>query len=172
MKWLRWPGLLAPASVLVLVLASVLLWLTWPQEEEPPPRERRYEAFTACLLTDDRGLAGTEAKAAWDGMQAVSTAHLIKVQYLSVDGPQTTANALAYFNTLALEGCGVVVAAGEAPIAALSQGKSRFPGSRYVTVGAGRTSDGVLGVPAGTAEEIRAGVESAVDRARTDATTK
>ncbi|WFE38935.1 hypothetical protein [Micromonospora sp. WMMD998] len=170
MKWLRWPGLLAPTAVLVSVLVGVLLWLTWPRAGEPAPRERRYEAFTACLLTDDRGLAGAEAKAAWDGMQAVSNVHRIKVQYLAVDGPQTTANALAYFNTLALENCGVVVAAGAAPVAALSQGKARFPDVRYVTVGAEPAAAGISGVPAGVAEEIRTGVESAVDRARTGAT--
>ncbi|MBQ1066441.1 MULTISPECIES: hypothetical protein [Micromonospora] len=166
MKWLRWPGLLAPASVLVLALIGALLWLTWPDEKELPPRERRYEAFTACLLTDDEGLAGTEAKAAWAGMQAVSTAQLIKVQYLAVDGPQTTANALAYFNTMALEGCGVVVAVGQAPVAAVEEGKGRFPEIRYVTVGAERPIHGVYAVSAGNAEEIRAGVESAVARSR------
>jgi hypothetical protein len=123
-------------------------------------------------LTDDKGLAGDEAQAAWVGMQAVSAAHLIKVQYLAVEGPQTSANALAYFNTLALEGCGVVVAVGEAPVAAVGQGKGRFPNPRYVTVGSERTPDGVTGISAGTPAGIRAGVETAVNEALAGASTK
>ncbi|MFG1954727.1 hypothetical protein [Micromonospora sp. NPDC048830] len=166
MKRLRWPVVLA--SLLVVGLAVGVTWAFWPRDQvAPQPRERQYEAFTACLLTDDQGLAGELAGAAWAGMQRVSVAESIRVQYLAVAGPQTSANALAYFNTLALDGCRVVVAVGEAPVAALEQGRSRFPGSRYVTVGSDRPVEGVRGVPATTAADVRAGVEMVVREAWT-----
>ncbi|WP_433346314.1 hypothetical protein [Micromonospora sp. CA-111912] len=171
MKWLRRPVVLA--SLLVVGLAVGLTWALFPRDRAAPePRERRYETFSACLLTDDKGLAGEHAKAAWSGMQAVSVAHSIKVQYLAVEGPQTPANALAYFNTLALEGCGVVVAVGGAPVAAVGQGRWRFPNPRYVAVGSEGGVEGVRRVPAATGDGIRSGVEAAVGEAWAEAPTR
>ncbi|MFI7435807.1 hypothetical protein [Micromonospora haikouensis] len=160
MSWLRRPVVLA--SLLAVVgLTVVGIWVFVARDRPvPEPRERRYEAFTACLLTDGKGLAGEQAKAAWAGMQSASTAHSIKVQYLAVEGPQTSANALAYFNTLVLEGCGVVVAVGEAPVAAVEQGRGRFPEPRYVTVGS--EVEGARVVSAASVDGVRAGVEAAV----------
>jgi hypothetical protein len=73
----------------LVVIAAGLTWLLWPDAKAPPPRERQYRATTACLLTDDKGVVGDPAKAAWAGMQEASTATLIKVQYLAIAGPQT-----------------------------------------------------------------------------------
>ncbi len=129
---MRWrTGAVLGVAVLVL---GVVLWLVWP-EPARQPRERHYRSVTACLLTDDQGLRGAVAAAAWAGMQEASVADLTRVQYLSVAGPQTAADALAYFNSLGLQKCAVIVAVGEAPVAAMSQGADRFPDARLVAVG-------------------------------------
>ncbi|OZV84424.1 hypothetical protein CA850_00755 [Micromonospora echinospora] len=95
-------------------------------------------------------------------MQRASLAHSIQVQYLAVDGPQTAANAAAYFNSLALRQCQVVIAVGEAPGGALVDGKDRFPGLRYVVVGETAPLDGVTVVPETTADRVTSAVENTV----------
>lgn len=162
MTWLRRPAVLL-ALAAVVVASGLLIWLFWPDPERPPARERSYEAFTACLLTDDKGLAGESAAAAWEGMQQVSLARAIKVQYLAVDGPQTAANAAAYFNTLGLQGCRVVVVVGAAPTEALAAGRARFPQIRYVAVGAAAGAPEVAVVPADPNDQISAGVRRALE---------
>ncbi|WP_117672548.1 BMP family ABC transporter substrate-binding protein [Micromonospora sp. MW-13] len=145
---------------------GLLVWLFWPERaQDPAPRERAYQAFTACLLTDDKGLAGELARATWEGMQQASLAESFKVQYLAVAGPQTEANASAYFNSLGLQRCGVVVAVGEAPVAALAEGRSRFPTARYVVVGGSAALPGVARVDSspvtGVGTNVRAEVAAA-----------
>jgi len=171
MAWLRRRYVLVGIAAATVVGLSI--WLAWPERaREPAPRERAYQAFTACLLTDDEGLAGEVARAAWDGLQQVSLAESIKVQYLTVSGPQTEANASAYFNSLGLQGCGVVVAVGEAPVAALVSGKSRFPRTRYVVVEGSAAVSGVARVAAspvtGVAPGVRVEVTAAYAAARAD----
>ncbi|MBQ1076728.1 hypothetical protein KBX06_26785 [Micromonospora sp. C31] len=164
MAWLRRRWVLV--AVVAAAALGLLVWLFWPKPvQDPAPRERTYQAFTACLLTDDKGLAGESARAAWDGMQQASLAESFKVQYLAVNGPQTEANASAYFNSLGLQGCGVIVGVGEAPVAALVAGKSRFPTTRYVMVGGPAAVPGVARVEAspvaGVDADVRAEVASA-----------
>ncbi|MFI5490502.1 hypothetical protein [Micromonospora echinaurantiaca] len=138
-----------------------MAWALWPTTS-PPPRERHYRSTTACLLTDDKGLAGEHAKAAWAGMQEASQATLIKVQYLSVQGPQTAANASAYFNTLALQKCNVIVAAGEAPVAAMIEGHSRFPDAKHVAVDGKTKESAIVDIQATTREAITATTKTIV----------
>ncbi|MFI6228834.1 hypothetical protein ACIBCR_16145 [Micromonospora echinospora] len=162
-SWWARRRVLVMSAAAVALLAGALGWLLWPEPEAPPaPRERQYRAFTACLLTDDRGIAGEQARAVWDGMQRASLAHSIQVQYLTVDGPQTAANAAAYFNSLALRQCQVVIAVGEAPVGALIEGKGRFPSLRYVVVGEASQVDGVTFVPETAGDRITSTVESTV----------
>ncbi|WP_410809441.1 hypothetical protein [Micromonospora sp. 067-2] len=153
-------------SVGLVVLIGVSLVLLWP-ERTAPPREREYGAFTACLLTDDRGLAGEGAKAAWDGMQKASLSTLAKTQYLAVNGPQTPANAAAYFNALGLQKCQMIIAVGAGPVGATAAGRSRFPEARYLVVGESSDS-GLPGVSDVSAATITSAVEkemtAAVDR--------
>ncbi|MFC4148002.1 hypothetical protein ACFO0M_17230 [Micromonospora mangrovi] len=145
-----------------LLAAAVLIWLSWP--EPAPPRERHYRAFTACLLTDQRGLSGPDAAASWAGMQRASLATSIKVQYLSVVGEQTAENAQGFFNTLGVQHCRLVVAVGAAPIAALVAGYRRFADSRFLVVGVS-PDPAVPAVPAGTAAVVTSGVERQVTAA-------
>src|ERR1700761_9200785 len=87
--WMRrwwWAGVAA-----VVVVAGLVPWLVWPST--PAPRARVYKAFTACLLTDSRGIAGPQAAPVWAGMQKASLATHVKVEYLAVVGPDTVDNA-------------------------------------------------------------------------------
>jgi hypothetical protein len=149
------------AAVVVVIL---LAWLLWPSTGEPPPREREYRAFTACLLTGEDGLLGEEARAAWAGMQRVSVDQRVKVQYLAVSGEQNVTNALPYFNGLATQSCAVIVAAGDPAVAAMMRGKGRFPQIRYVAVGAGGDAS-VTTVDTRSADAITSGVASIVSKA-------
>jgi hypothetical protein len=125
------------AVALATVAVGLFTWLVWPDSGEPAPRERRYRDFTACLLTDEQGLRGELAKAAWAGMQDVSVSERVRVQYLAVSGDQSVDNAVPYFNGLATQDCSVIVAAGEPAIGAMMRGKARFPDIRYVALGPG-----------------------------------
>ncbi|MDM4778924.1 hypothetical protein [Micromonospora sp. b486] len=149
-----------------LLAVAALAWLLWP-EPAPPPRERQYRAFTACMLTDDRGLAGPEAAASWQGMQRASSATSIKIQHLAVVGKQTPENAEGFFNTLGVQRCRMVVAVGAAPVAALVAGHKRFPDVHYLVVGVS-PDPAVPAVSGESAEDLAAGVErqvvSAADR--------
>jgi hypothetical protein len=73
-------------AIVALVVGGLAAWVFWP---DPAPRQREYLDATACLLTDAKGVAGTEAAPIWSAMQDASVSSLVRVQYLEVDGPQT-----------------------------------------------------------------------------------
>ncbi|WP_422739679.1 hypothetical protein ACN263_10940 [Micromonospora sp. WMMD729] len=147
-------------GLVALAVAIVLTWIVWP-DPTTAPRERQYRDVTACLLTDNRGLASRDARAAWTGMQRASVESLVQVQYLAANGVQDRSNVAAYFNTLAAQGCEMVIAVGVAPVDALIAGKDRFPAIRYVVVG-GAPNVGMTIVEAGSPDEIVEGVAAAV----------
>ncbi|WP_432841100.1 hypothetical protein [Dactylosporangium sp. CA-092794] len=149
------------AGALAAVLAALITWLAWP-DRPPAPRERQYKATTACLLTDDHDLAGEPAKAAWDGMQDASLATLIKVQHLAISGPQTAANGLTYYNTLGVQHCTVIIAAGDVPVAAMTLGIDTFPAIRHVAVGGDPKGKAVSVVDDSSPASIRSGVKALV----------
>jgi hypothetical protein len=151
-------------TAMALLVAGLVTWLVWPGGGEPPPRERVYRDFTACLLTDDKGLTGDPAKAVWDGMQHASVANAVRVQYLAISGAQTAENGAPYFNSLAQQKCAVIIAAGKVPVGAMMTGKARFPDIRYVAVGA--TADAsVTTVESGASDVISATVDSLITKA-------
>jgi hypothetical protein len=146
-----------------VLLVVVLAWIFWPEPQAPPPpRQREYRAQTACLLTDDKGLWADPAKSAWAGMQDASTAKLIKVQYLSVSGPQTSANALSYFNSLALQKCTLIVAVGDVPVAAMVEGSGRFTDIRYIAVGGDTKGASISKIELTSNSVVRSTVNAAV----------
>jgi hypothetical protein len=149
-------------GALVVVLAGLITWLAWRDDDIAPPRERQYKATTACLLTDDKDLNGDLAKAAWAGMQDASTATLIKVQHLAISGPQTVPNGLTYFNSLGAQQCTVIVAAGDVPVAAMAQGYVNFPSTKHVAVGGNVQGKAITVVDASTPGAIRGGVRAIV----------
>jgi hypothetical protein len=152
------------AVAVVVVLAVAAIWLLWPEPDEPI-RERRYRDATACLLTDDRGLTGEPAATVWAGMQEASTADLIRIQYLSVAGPQTAANALTYVNTLASQDCAVFIAVGEIPVTAMAEGRANFPAARYVAVAHDPGDATITRVDGAPAESTREAIREIVSAA-------
>src|SRR5262245_15879290 len=111
---------IAVAVALGTAIAGLVTWLVWPTgaPRVAPPRERQYLDYTACLLADDRGIAGAEAAPVWAGLQDASLATHAKVQYLPVLGAQTTDNALTFLATLAQGQCNIIFAVGNGPVAA------------------------------------------------------
>lgn len=116
-----------------VALLAVLVWLVWPQE--PEPRARQYLDFTACLLTDDNGLTGPQARPVWAGMQRASLATHAKVEYLVVRGPQTVDNASTFLTSLAQGQCHLLFAVGKAPTGSVAANATKFPRTRFVVVG-------------------------------------
>lgn len=140
----------------------------------PPTRARTYTEQQACLLTGERGLADPAAVPVWAGMQDASAGTHAKVSYLAMAGEQSPAAAGPYLATLAGRRCTVVLTVGAAPDGAVPAAGPKFPGTRFVTVGAeGTGKDGagksgganVVSVPGGSAESTRAAVKAAVTNA-------
>ncbi|MFF5234695.1 hypothetical protein [Dactylosporangium sp. NPDC000521] len=153
---------IAATSVVLLVLTGAT-WLLWPGDPPAPaPRERHYKATTACLLTDDHGLNGDPAKAAWAGMQKASVETLVKVQHLAISGPQNAANGVTYYNTLGVQKCTVIIAAGPVPVAAMVDGLASFPDIKHFAIGGDTKDKPVTAVDATTPETIQAGTHAAV----------
>lgn len=71
------------------------------------------------MLTGPDGLAGSQAAAAWAGLQKASLRTHAKVQYLAVTSGTTARSAAPYLASLATRHCGVVVAAGAPQVAAV-----------------------------------------------------
>jgi basic membrane lipoprotein Med (substrate-binding protein (PBP1-ABC) superfamily) len=153
------PWLLAAATLVVAIV--VVAWLTWPRQRPAPPRARQYRDAVACLLTDDRGLNGPQAAAVWAGMQDASVTTLVRVQYLQVDGAQSTQNAEAFLGTLIQSKCAVIIAVGKAPVDALPGVAARFPDRRFVVVG-GAAGGSNVSVVDGDGESLRKAAKDAV----------
>jgi hypothetical protein len=146
------------------VLVAGLVWLLWPAAE-PAPRARQYLDFTACLLTDEHGVTGADAAPVWAGMQDASLATHAKVQFLTVEGPQTAANALPFLASLAQGRCDMVFAAGTIPVAAVDEGASRFPKVRFYVVGRVVSHDNVTVLSGSSTAQIRTAARKAVTSA-------
>jgi DNA-binding LacI/PurR family transcriptional regulator len=144
----------------VTLVVGVTVWALWPEPEKPLARE--YGQSTFCLLTGARGINEPDAVPVWAGMQEASLASLAKVQFLEVDGEQTAENALTYVASLVRSRCDAVFGAGEVPVAALREAAARFPGTRFVVIGAGASSDNVSVVDQSGADAVRAAVRDIV----------
>jgi hypothetical protein len=86
------------------------------------------------------------------------------VQYLAIAGPQTAANGLSYFNSLGVQRCAVIVAVGDVPVAAMMDGRARFPEIRQVAVG-GAAAEPVTAVDASSPSSIQDGVREILAKA-------
>jgi hypothetical protein len=130
---LRKPSMWATGAALVAV--GLALWEWWPTQTAPAPRARQYRDVDACLLTDDGGVAGAVSKRVWAGMQDASSRTSARVSYLAVAGAQTRENASPYLASLVVRRCSVVVAVGDAPVAAVGADASRYSTVRFIAVG-------------------------------------
>jgi hypothetical protein len=155
----------AASGAAVAVGLGVWLWLGTGGRYIPPARARVYSAFSACLLTGPRGLADGQVAPVWAGMEEASLATRAKVSYLPVAGPATVGAATPYLGSLVLRRCNVIIAVGVPETAAVSAGSSRFPGTRFVTVGPGTARSNVTVVPAASAGVVRSRVAGLVEAA-------
>ncbi len=144
----------------VVVVIAAVTWIVWPSSDAEP-RSRQYKETAACLLTDDKGLNDAGAAAVWAGMQKASEQTLVRVQYLTVTGAQTTANAETFLGTFTQSKCAVILAIGTAPTQAVPQVAPRFPNIRFVTVGGGAAGANVSAVT-GDAAAFQQGGHDAV----------
>lgn len=157
--WWRSHALLIGAATAGVVGVLVVVLITWNsgEDEKPDPRARQYLDVTACLLTDDKGIAGAAAAPVWAGMQDASAATRAKVQYLAVAGEQTPQNAGTFLASLAQGRCTVIVAVGAAPVAAVEPTAKQFPKLDFVVVGgkAGNVRAVAATAPADVRAEVR-----------------
>jgi hypothetical protein len=134
----------AAAVVLAGCVAGGLVATASGPGATPPARARQYLAFTACLLTDSRGVAASPAAQVWAGMQDASLTTHAKAEYLPVYG-STAAAAQPYLTSLIQRSCGVVLAVGAPQVSAVTADAGRYPsvlfvalsrapGSRHVTM--------------------------------------
>lgn len=147
-----------------VLVAALLTWTLWPSPDEPP-RERRYLDYTACLLTGENGITDPAAAPIWAGMQEASLTSHAKVQYLAVAGPQTTANAIPFINSLAQSRCDLIFAVGTAQITAAQQSGPRFPAVRFYTIGGTLTQGNLTAIPNTTPDQIHTDVAHTITTA-------
>lgn len=133
------------AAVAVAGCVAGALVATAPGRATPPTRARQYLAFTACLLTDSDGVAGSPAAQVWAGMQDASLTTHAKAEYLPVYGT-TAASAQPYLASLIQRRCGMVLAVGTAQVSALTADAGRYPRVRFVAISAAPDSRGVTTV--------------------------
>jgi basic membrane lipoprotein Med (substrate-binding protein (PBP1-ABC) superfamily) len=136
----RLPGGPATWAVVAAVavagcVAGVLTATASGSRATPPVRARQYLAFTACLLTDSRGVAGSPAAQVWAGMQDASLTTHAKAEYLPVYG-STAAAAQPYLASLIQRRCGMVLAVGAAQVTAVTVDAGRYPQVRFVAISA------------------------------------
>jgi basic membrane lipoprotein Med (substrate-binding protein (PBP1-ABC) superfamily) len=157
-------------ALAVIVTGVVLSRHDTSRPPIPDTRARHYTETDACLLTDRHGVnAGTAAAAVWQGMQDASLKTHARVNYVSVTGEQSTANARPFLNSLVQGSCEVVLAVGGPEVQAAQEMTGRYAKVGFVLVGSGgkgKAGTNVAWVPAG--DGLRAGVAAAVERAVDD----
>ena len=148
-RWWIW------GAAAAVVVAGLVTWLVWPAPAQPPPRARVYLEYTACLLTDQHGVAGSPARSVWDGMEDASLATHAQVQYDAVMGEQSLGNALPYLSSMVDRRCGVVLAVGAAPTAAVGAVAAKYPGVRFVVVDGTAMGGNVTGLRGLSGPQLR-----------------
>lgn len=153
----RRPAILG-AGVLAAVIAVAIGIVALTHGEPASPETPRAQAFidyTACLLTDSSGLTGPAA-AIWAGMHDASASTHARVEYLSLAGAQTAANAQPYLAGLAQSKCAVIYATGAAPIAAVKPVAHQFPRVRFAVLSPAVNSGNITSLPRASTADLRA----------------
>jgi len=163
-------GRVLSASVTAIAVVAVCLVLILVAVSAPPPRARQYLAFTACMLTDSSGVAGASAAPAWAGMEDASLATHAKVEYQPVMSGSTEAAAQPVLASLVVQQCRVIVAAGQAPVAAVMADARQYRSVKFAVIAT--TTTGVtqadrpnVTVVAGSARAVRSAVDDLVRNA-------
>jgi len=129
----RWSTATAAALAGLAATAAILL----PDHGQPAsidPRTRLFANYRACLLTGPDGTSTQPAQAAWTGMQQAANTTNERVTTQPVTGAQTTVNATIYLNTLAMQGCGIIITAGTIPNQAARTDATAFPHTKFLAI--------------------------------------
>jgi hypothetical protein len=86
-------------------------------------------------LTPVAGLADAQVAAVWAGAQEVSASRRVRLIYLPVLGEQTPERAGEVLASLIQQDCEIIVAVGQAPVAAAHADTANHPGVTIVAVG-------------------------------------
>lgn len=136
-RWLSTRPLTATALAVGVLAVGVLAWALWPAPAPsgPQPRARAYKDVDVCLLTDSRGITTDPARQTWQGLQTYSRNTSVRVSYVQVTSPDTTANARTFLNGLIQRRCRVVTTIGTAPAAAAEAASPTTPATMFLVVG-------------------------------------
>lgn len=160
-------GWIVAAVLGVVVIVAGLTVALWPKPARalPATRARVYAARRVCLLTGSQGLADSTTAQVWAGLEDASAKTKVQVSYLSVQGPDTAADAAPYLASLAGGRCDLVLAVGSAPVGAVALDAPKFPRTAFLVVGGGvaRANVSVLNPPPSASPSVvRAEVIAAV----------
>jgi hypothetical protein len=131
---------LAILGVTLTVATALIGVLIWPAQSggvkihQSAARVRLYSPYTACLLTGPKGLADPVAAPVWAGLREASASTTAQISYLTIMGPDTTANAETYINTMALRGCSTILAAGAVPADGALKAASSWSNRRLIAI--------------------------------------
>ncbi|WP_155123515.1 MULTISPECIES: hypothetical protein [unclassified Actinoplanes] len=158
-RWAWTPRRIAIAGggAAAALAAAGVTWALLPGDpQEPRPRE--YRDATACLLTDQQGVAGKDAAPIWAAMQSASARTHGQVRYLAVTGEQSVANAESFVGTLVLGRCSVIVAEPGIPDQAVRAAAAQHSGQRFLVIGGVKAGSNVTVVAAAKIDEVVGGV--------------
>lgn len=119
----------------ITALATGILVLLPASSSTPEPRARTYRNIDACLLTDSRGISTGTARATWQGMQDYSHATAVRVSYIPVTGPDTTANTEQFLASLIQRHCTTIISTGNTQNMAAIKASPQTPQTRFVIIG-------------------------------------
>jgi hypothetical protein len=154
----------AAATALAIVLVA---WLAWPSTPAVPgaSRVRQYTDARACLLTGASGVTAGAAASAWAGMRDASLATRAMVSFQPAVGAASAVATGPYLASLAQRQCGVIVAVGHGPVAAVAADAAKFTQIRFFVVAGRSTGPNVTAISPALAARLRAEVRAAVSAA-------
>jgi len=160
-------GLVAAAAATSAVVVGLVVWLAWPSAPSIPGAERvrQYTNVRACMLTGPDGLANSVAAAAWAGLQGASSSSKAMVSYLPVPSPATKATAVPYVASLVQLQCTVIVAVGQAQVAAATSQVAKYGHVHFIVITQRPAGSGVIRVPSAPAAQVHQAVQAAVSAA-------
>jgi hypothetical protein len=163
-------GRLLAALASTMAIAVLCLVLVLVAGSGPQLRARQYLAFTACLLTDANGVTRPPAASAWAGMEDASLATHAKVEYQPVMAGGTEGAAQPVLASLVIQQCRVIVATGQAPVAAVVADARQYPSVRFAVISLGTAGGSKVGGPnvtviAGSASTVRSAVDGLIKNA-------
>lgn len=160
-------GLIAAATAIGIVVVGLVVWLAWPSAPSIPgaDRVRQFTNVRACMLTGPDGVANSVAAAAWAGLQGASSSSRAMVSYLPVPGPATKATAVPYLASLVQRQCTVIVAVGQAQVAAATSQAAKYGHIHFIVITPGPAGSGVVRVPSAPAAHVHQAVQAAVSAA-------